>query len=83
MANNKFTKRKKKWIIIGLVVTIIVIMITANIIRDDSDIIHVDTEKVIRRAVVQKVNASGKIQPEVEVKISSTSSAIIDSISVV
>ena len=83
MANNKFTKRKKKWIIIGLVVTIIVIMITANIIRDDSDIIHVDTEKVIRRAVVQKVNASGKIQPEVEVKISSTSSAIIDSITVV
>ena len=82
MANNKFTK-KKKLIIISFVVAIIAIMITANILRDDSDIIHVDTEKVIRRVVVQKVNASGKIQPEVEVKISATSSAIIDSNTVV
>ncbi len=61
MTNNKFTKKKKKWIIISIVVAIIAIMITANILRDDSDIIHVDTEKVIRRVVVQKVNASGKI----------------------
>jgi len=83
VTNNKFTKKKKKWIIISIVVAIIAIMITANILRDDSDIIHVDTEKVIRRVVVQKVNASGKIQPEVEVKISATSSAIIDSITVV
>ena len=42
MANNKFTKKKKKWIIISIVVAIIAIMITANILRDDSDIIHVD-----------------------------------------
>ena len=82
MANNKFTK-KKKLIIIGCVIAIIAIMITVNILRDDSDIIYVDTEKVIRHDVVQKVNASGKIQPEVEVKISATSSAIIDSITVV
>ena len=83
MANNKFTKKKKKWIIISIVVAIIAIMITVNILRDDSDIIYVDTEKVIRRTVIQKVNASGKIQPEVEVKISATSSAIIDSITAV
>ena len=82
MANNKF-KKKKKFIIIGFVIVVIAIMITVNIIRDDSDIIYVDTEKVIRHTVVQKVNASGKIQPEVEVKISATSSAIIDSITVV
>ncbi len=68
MANNKFTK-KKKLIIIGCVIAIIAIMITVNILRDDFDIIYVDTEKVIRHDVVQKVNASGKIQPEVEVKI--------------
>ena len=74
MANNKFTKKKKKWIIISIVVAIIAIMITANILRDDSDIIHVDTEKVIRRDDVQKVHASGKLQPEVEVKIRATSS---------
>ena len=62
MANNKFTK-KKKLIIISFVVAIIAIMITVNIFRDDSDIIYVDTEKVIIRTVIQKVNASGKIQP--------------------
>ena len=42
-----------------------------------------ETEKVGRKTIIQKVNASGKIQPESEVKISATSSAIIDSITVV
>ncbi|MBI66271.1 MAG: hypothetical protein CMG65_00550 [Candidatus Marinimicrobia bacterium] len=41
------------------------------------------TEKISRQTIIQKVNASGKIQPESEVKISATSSAIIDSITVV
>ena len=83
MVKKKLTKKKKKWLIISVVGTIIVLMVTVNILRDDSDLVAVDTEKVTRRTVVQKVNASGKIQPEVEVKISATSSAIIDSITVV
>ena len=42
-----------------------------------------ETEKISRQTIIQKVNASGKIQPESEVKISATSSAIINSITVV
>ena len=83
MVKKKLTKKKKKWLIISVIGIIIVLMVTVNILRDDSDLVAVDTEKVTRRTVVQKVNASGKIQPEVEVKISATSSAIIDSITVV
>ncbi len=61
---------------------ILVIFIAANIFRDTSKAIFVETEKVNRQTVIHKVNASGKIQPEVEVKISATSSAWIDSITV-
>src|SRR5215467_1516283 len=39
----------------------------------------VSTEKVTRRTIVETVSASGKIQPEVEVKISSdVSGEIVD-----
>ena len=48
----------------------------------NTNAIDVDAEKVTRKTVVQKVNASGRIQPEIEVKISATSSAWIDSITV-
>ena len=62
---------------------LIIFIILGNIFRDDSEVINVETEKVGRKTIIQKVNASGKIQPESEVKISATSSAIIDSITVV
>jgi len=58
------------------------ILIAFNIFRDDTNSINVETEKVTRQTVIHKVNASGQIQPEMEVKISATSSAWIDSISV-
>ena len=81
MAKKKLTK-KKKWIIFGGGGTLLVLLIVANILRDNTSAIKVETENVTRQSVIHKVNASGRIQPEVEVKISATSSAWIDSITV-
>ena len=74
---------KKKWIIIVIAVLFIIATIILSLGRDNKNTISVETEKVSYKEVVQKVNASGTIQPETEVKISSsTSSAWIDSITV-
>ena len=79
----KLYKKNKKLFISGLIGLLIIFIILGNIFRDDSEVINVETEKVGRKTIIQKVNSSGKIQPESEVKISATSSAIIDSITVV
>jgi len=81
VAKKKLTK-KKKWIIFGGGGTLLVLLIVANILRDNTSAIKVETEDVTRQSVIHKVNASGRIQPKVEVKISATSSAWIDSITV-
>lgn len=79
----KLYKKNKKLFISGFIGLLIILIIVGNIFRDDSEVINVVTEKIGRQTIIQKVNASGKIQPEREVKISATSSAIIDSITVV
>ena len=76
-------KKNKKLFISGFILLLIILIIVGNIFRDDSEVINVETEKISRQTIIQKVNASGKIQPESEVKISATSSAIINSITVV
>ena len=76
-------KKNKKLFISCFIVLLIILIIVGNIFRDDSEVINVETEKISRQTIIQKVNASGKIQPESEVKISATSSAIINSITVV
>jgi HlyD family secretion protein len=60
-----------KWIIISLVTLIVLLIIlkkTGVIGKDEG--IKVTTEKVEKRTIVETVNASGKIYPEVEVKLS-------------
>ena len=81
MAKSTLTK-KKKWLIFGGGGVLLVVMIVASLGKDNTDAIKVETEKVSLQTVIQKVNASGNIQPETEVKISATSSAWIDSITV-
>ena len=80
MAKKKKNK-KKLWLIIGGVV-VLVAFIAGNLLKSDTEAISVDTEKVKRQTVVHKVNGSGIIQPEVEVKISATLSAWITDITV-
>ena len=63
--------KKLKWIIISLVALIILLVVlkmTGVLGKDEG--IKVTAEKVERRTLVETVNASGKIYPEVEVKLS-------------
>ena len=76
----KKSKSKKRIFIIGGIIAFLSVFVLANIFRDDVKALKVDTEFVSLRTVVQKVNASGTIQPETEVKISAESTAFIDSI---
>ncbi|MCJ7800944.1 MAG: efflux RND transporter periplasmic adaptor subunit, partial [Candidatus Marinimicrobia bacterium] len=80
MAKKKKNK-KKLWIIIG-VVAVLIILVAGNLLKSDTEAITVETEKVKRQTVIHKVNGSGVIQPEVEVKISATISAWITEITV-
>ena len=63
--------KKLKWIIISLVAIIVILIVlkkTGVLGKDEG--IKVTAEKVERRTIVETVNASGKIYPEVEVKLS-------------
>ena len=74
-------KKKKIWI------PFLIVAITASIVAtkyfDDDDYLSVTAEKVQKRDIVHKVNASGIIQPEEEVQITSMVSGWITDITVV
>ena len=77
----KTLKKKKVWIPL----LILALAATGFIISRNNagEEIIVETEKVQRRNIVHKVNASGKIQPEEEVQITSTITGWITEITVV
>lgn len=68
---------KKKLIIIVVVVAIIGVFIFINLKKSKGNEIPVQVAKVKRGNITQVVSASGKIQPEMEVKISANISAEI------
>ncbi len=72
MEKNKKKKKSNKWLIIGLI-AIIGVMIAAAIFKGKSKPkgIEITAEKVEKRTIKETVSASGKIFPETEVKISS------------
>lgn len=60
-----------KWILISLVaVVVLLIVLKAAGVFGKEEGIEVTTEKVSRQTIIETVNASGKIFPEVEVKVS-------------
>lgn len=61
---------KRPLIITGICVLILIIVIVIKMASDKNEI-EVETAKVQKRTIVESVSANGKIQPEVEVKISS------------
>ena len=73
-------KKKKIWI------PFLIVAITASIVAikyfDDDDYLSVTAEKVQKRDIIHKVNASGIIQPEEEVQITSMVSGWITDITV-
>ncbi|MBU7577257.1 MAG: efflux RND transporter periplasmic adaptor subunit [Flavihumibacter sp.] len=64
--------KKLVWILVAVVVLIIALfgLKQAGVIGGEEGI-KVTTEKVAKRTIIETVNASGKVYPEVEVKVSS------------
>ncbi len=64
-------KSRRKLYIFGGIGAVILLLIVSSIIRGKREQpIPVVTEKAARRTIVQTVSATGKVQPETEVKIS-------------
>jgi HlyD family secretion protein len=74
---------KSKWIIFSLVGLVIVLAILKwTGVLGKGDEVKVITEKVARRTIVETVNATGKIYPETEVKITPDMSGEITELNV-
>ena len=76
-------KLKKKKIWIPFLITVITASVVATKYFDDDDYLLVTAEKVQKRDIIHKINASGIIQPEEEVQITSMVSGWITEITVV
>ncbi len=74
-------KMKKVWI--PLLITLILIIWFLTSRSGSNDVISIDAEKVELRKIIQKINASGKIQPEESVQITSTITGWITEITVI
>ncbi|MEP7232095.1 MAG: efflux RND transporter periplasmic adaptor subunit [Ginsengibacter sp.] len=63
--------KKLKWVIISLVVLIVLLVVLkkSGVLGKDEGV-KVSAEKVVTRTITETVNASGKIYPEIEVKMS-------------
>src|SRR6266513_4045012 len=59
-----------KWILISLGILIVILIVGKMLVGGESNTTKVSTEKANKRTIIETVNASGKIYPEVEVKIS-------------
>jgi HlyD family secretion protein len=66
----KRRSRRKRYIFIGIGVLLLLWIIGSVIAGKREKPIPVTTEKAVRKTIVQTVSATGKVQPEVEVKIS-------------
>ncbi len=76
--------KKLKWIIIILValVVLLIALKKAGVFGKDEGI-KVTSEKLIKRTIIETVNASGKVYPEIEVKVSPDISGEIVELNVV
>jgi len=68
---------KKKWIVLTLAVLVLSGSGFAVMKNKNKDLQEVQTDTVISREIIRKVNATGKIQPKTQVKISADVSAKI------
>ncbi|AMO21511.2 efflux RND transporter periplasmic adaptor subunit [Flavobacterium columnare] len=74
MLNTKPMKTKTKYILITCVIFLIIGLIglkKKGILGNTTSVVEVDWQEVRQRNIIETVSATGKIQPETEVKISS------------
>ncbi len=63
--------KKTKWLLIGLAILLVVVVAMAKMgAFGKAEGLKVTAEKVETRTIIELVNASGKVYPEVEVKVS-------------
>ncbi|HEY8133945.1 MAG TPA: efflux RND transporter periplasmic adaptor subunit [Thermoanaerobaculia bacterium] len=65
----KLTRKKKLFLLIGAAALIVITLVSMVAARKREKPIPITTDKAFRKAITQLVTATGKIQPEVEVKI--------------
>ncbi len=64
-------KKKTKWILIGLSILVVLLIALSKMgVFGKEEGLKVTAEKVKQRTIIEVVNASGKIYPEIEVKVS-------------
>src|SRR5438477_13062690 len=79
LARPKKKSRKKLYITIAIAAVVVIFLVAVSAARKREKPIPVTTEKAFRKTITQVVTATGKIQPEVLVKISpEVSGEIID-----
>src|SRR5205807_8781882 len=66
----KRRSRRRRYIILGSIGLIVLWIIVSAILGKREKPVPVTTEKAVRKTILQTVSATGKVQPEVEVKIS-------------
>src|SRR5450432_4140335 len=69
-SRRKRKSRRKLYILSGIGGLILLVIISSIISSKREQPIPVTTEKATRRTIIQTVSATGKVQPETEVKIS-------------
>lgn len=75
--------KKKPFLIGGGIVAVVVVVSVITLRGGNESSLEVQTAKVDRQKIVEKVNATGKIQPKTQVKISADVSAKITRLAVV
>lgn len=74
---------KKKPLLIGAAVVVVGAVVTGMALRGGGEkALEVQTDRVERQKIVQKVSATGKIQPKIQVKISADVSAKVTELAV-
>lgn len=76
-------KSRKKFYIIGAAILVVALLIVANLSRSSEKTLKVKTAKAKTGRIVSLVNATGKVQPRTEVKISANVSGEIVAMPVV
>ncbi|MGA1238304.1 MAG: efflux RND transporter periplasmic adaptor subunit, partial [Limisphaerales bacterium] len=67
MVKGKSRRRRKLWVFLVLAILVAVVLgVVAT--RKREDLVRVETEKVLRRDLTEKVLANGRIQPVLQVK---------------